>query len=108
MNQSQFDHVTVIKKANIFQEGTCLCISHTVQFDDGTRKTLGVITPGPITFATSTPERMELIAGECRVSLPGATESELFRAGQFFFIPGDAQFTVEALESVEYVCHFEG
>jgi len=108
MSQSQFDQVTVLKKANIYQEGDCLCISHTIQFDDGTRKTLGVIMPGVITFATSVPERMEIVAGECRVRLPNATDAELFRAGQFFFVPGQATFQVEVTHPVDYICHFEG
>ena len=41
MSSTQFDHVTVIKKTNVYFGGAC--ISHTVQFEDGTKKTLGVI-----------------------------------------------------------------
>ena len=37
---SQFDNVSVIKKANVYFDGKC--ISHTVQFPDGTKKTVGV------------------------------------------------------------------
>ena len=106
MNQAQFDQVTVLKKSNIYFDGKC--ISHTVQFDDGSRKTLGVILPSILTFKTEVPERMEIVAGECRVTLPGQAEPELFRAGQFFFVPGKAEFTIEALAPVDYVCHFEG
>jgi Uncharacterized protein conserved in bacteria len=40
---AQFDHVSVIKKSNVYFGG--LCISHTVQFEDGTKKTLGVLLP---------------------------------------------------------------
>jgi uncharacterized protein YaiE (UPF0345 family) len=43
MSSTQFDHVTVVKKSNVYFGG--LCISHTVQFEDGTKKTLGVILP---------------------------------------------------------------
>ncbi len=43
MSSTQFDHVTVIKKSNVYFGGAC--ISHTVQFEDGTKKTLGVILP---------------------------------------------------------------
>lgn len=103
--QAQFDQVTVLKKSNIYFGGKC--ISHTVQFEDGSRKTLGVILPSIVTFKTSVPERMEIVAGECRVTLPGK-EAELFRPGQFFFVPGEAEFTIEAQEPVDYVCHFEG
>ncbi len=36
MSSTQFDHVSVIKKSNVYFGG--LCISHTVQFEDGTKK----------------------------------------------------------------------
>ncbi len=106
MNQVQFDHVSVLKKSNIYFDGKC--ISHTVQFEDGSRKTLGVMLPSILTFKTGVPERMEIIAGECRVTIGVQTESELFRPGQSFYVPGDTSFTMEALEPVDYVCHFEG
>jgi len=105
-SSAQFDQVTVLKKSNIYFGGKC--ISHTVQFDDGSRKTIGVILPSVVLFKTEVPERMEIIAGECRVTLPNQAESELFRAGQFFFIPAKTEFTIEALEPIDYVCHFEG
>jgi Uncharacterized protein conserved in bacteria len=79
---AQFDHVSVIKKSNVYFGG--LCISHTVQFEDGTKKTLGVLLPTEqaLTFETHVPERMEIISGECRVQIADSEESELFRAGQ--------------------------
>ncbi len=42
-----------------------------MQFEDGTKKTLGVILPTeqPLTFETHVPERMEIISGECRVKI---------------------------------------
>ncbi|CAG2159527.1 unnamed protein product, partial [Oppiella nova] len=57
---------------------------HTVQFEDGTKKTLGVILPTEeaLTFETHVPERMEIISGECRVKIADSEESELFRAGR--------------------------
>lgn len=33
---AQFDHVSVLKKSNVYFGG--LCISHVVQFEDGTKK----------------------------------------------------------------------
>ena len=40
---SQFDNVSVVKQANVYFDGKC--VSHTVQFADGTKKTVGVILP---------------------------------------------------------------
>ncbi len=56
---AQFDHVSVVKKSNVYFGGQC--ISHTVQFEDGTKKTLGVILPNEqaFTFEKHVPERKE-------------------------------------------------
>ena len=47
---SQFDNVSVVKKANVYFDGKC--VSHTVQFADGTKKTVGVILPSSLLFNT--------------------------------------------------------
>jgi purine/pyrimidine-nucleoside phosphorylase len=103
-----FDHVSVVKKSNVYFDG--LCVSHTVQFEDGTKKTLGVILPSEqaLTFETHVPERMEIISGECRVRIADNEECELFRAGQSFYVPGDSRFSIEADDVVDYVCHLGG
>ena len=54
---SQFDSVSVVKKANVYFDGKC--VSHTVQFADGSKKTVGVILPSSLTFNTGVPEVME-------------------------------------------------
>lgn len=105
---SQFDHVSVVKKSNVYFGGQC--ISHTVQFEDGTKKTLGVILPTKqaLSFETHVPERMEIISGECRVTIADNTEYELFRAGQSFYVPGNSTFKIETDDVLDYVCHLEG
>mgnify|MGYP003614808518 FL=1 len=105
---TQFDHVSVLKKSNVYFGGTC--ISHTVQFEDGTKKTLGVLLPTekPLTFETHVPERTEIISGECRVTIADNEEHELFRAGQSFYVPGGSRFKIETDDVLDYVCHFEG
>jgi len=102
---SQFDDVSVVKKANVYFDGRC--VSHTVLFKDGGRKSVGVILPGaPLTFNTGAPEVMELTDGRCRVRLPGASDWQTFGAGQSFKVAGNSRFDIEALETLHYVCHF--
>ena len=101
---SQFDNVSVVKKANVYFDGRC--VSHTVLFPDGSRKTLGVIFPSTLTFTTRAPERMELTGGRCRVRLAGETTWREYGAGDNFEVPGNTAFDIEALEPVDYVCHF--
>jgi uncharacterized protein YaiE (UPF0345 family) len=102
---SKFDQVSVVKKANIYFDGKC--VSHTVLFADGSRKTLGVIFPSVLTFNTGAPERMEINAGKCRVRIGGQESWREFVAGQSFAVPGNSSFDIETLETLDYVCHFE-
>ncbi len=102
---SQFDNVSVVKKANVYFDGKC--VSHTVQFADGTRKSVGVIFPSSLTFNTGAPEIMELNAGRCRIRLKGDTEWTEYQGGQSFHVPGNSSFDIDTLEMLDYVCHFE-
>jgi uncharacterized protein YaiE (UPF0345 family) len=101
---SQFDHVSVSKKANIYFDGKC--ISHNLVFPDQTRKTIGVIMPGTLTFATDTPEVMEIVEGKCRARIGADGEWKSYEGGQQFRVPGNSSFEIDVGEPVHYVCHF--
>ncbi len=101
---SQFDQVSVVKKANVYFDGRC--VSHTILFPDGTRKTLGVILPSTLTFETALPETMEIVGGCCRVRRNGESDWTDYHAGDSFSVPGDSSFEIETLETLDYVCHF--
>jgi len=98
---TQFDNVSAVKKANLYFDGKC--VSHTLVFPDGTKKTLGVIFPSSLTFNTGAPELMELNGGKCRIRLNGETEWKTYEGGQSFKVPGNSSFDIETLD---YVCHF--
>jgi uncharacterized protein YaiE (UPF0345 family) len=100
----QYDEVSVIKKANVYFDGKC--VSHTVLFPNGDRKTLGVIFPSSLTFQTSAPEIMEINGGVCRVRQQGESEWKTYKAGDSFKVPGDSRFDIETVEMLDYVCHF--
>jgi len=103
---SQFDQVSVIKKANVYFDGKC--ISHSVLFTNGTRKSIGVILPNAIlTFNTGASEIMEIIDGYCRAKV-AESEWKTFRAGEQFNVAANTRFDIEALDNspVHYVCHF--
>lgn len=100
---TQLDNVSVLTPANVYFDGKC--VSHTVLLADGTRKSVGVILPSTLTFTTGAPETMEIVSGRCRVKLAGDDWAE-YSAGSSFDVPGDSSFEIEALETVDYVCHF--
>ena len=100
----QFDNVTVNKQANIYFDGKC--VSHTVLFADGSKKTIGVIFPSSLTFTTGAAEVMELNAGRCKIRLAGQSDWHTYAAGQRFDVPANSSFEIETLEMLDYVCHF--
>jgi len=100
----RFDGVSVSKKANVFFDGRC--ISHTVHFPDGSRKSVGVMLPGPLRFETAAPEIMELLEGRCRVEIADSGKWTEYRGGQRFEVPARSSFRIETLETLHYVCHF--
>src|SRR5262249_22168109 len=104
MIMSKIDNVSIVKKANVYFDGKC--VSHTVHFPDGSRKSVGGIFPSKLTFNTGEPEMMEITAGSCRVKLRGDKDGRTFRAGESFKGPGNGAFDIEPLETLDYVCHF--
>lgn len=103
---SKFDNVSVIKQANVFFDGKC--VSHTVLFPDGKRKTVGVIMPGSrLTFNVSTPEVMEITSGTCQIKLAGETTANTYTTGMQFSVIANSSFEIYAQDTVHYVCSFE-
>ena len=101
---SQYDKVSVVKKANVYFDGKC--VSHTVVLADGTKKTVGVILPSSLTFNTGAPEIMEGVGGSCRVRLKGEADWKTHSAGESFSVPGNSSFEIACDEPYHYVCHF--
>lgn len=100
---AQFDNVTVVKQANVYGEK---CVSHTVRFADGTRKSVGVILPALLSFSTAAAEVMETVAGSCRYRLAGG-DWQSVGAGESFEVPADSTFEIEVRdEPYHYVCHY--
>ena len=101
---TQFSSVTVHTKANVYFDGKC--VSHTVHFADGSKKSVGVIMPATLTFNTGVPEIMETVAGSCRFRLKGG-DWQSCGGGQKFDVPGTSSFDIEVTgEPYHYVCHF--
>ena len=101
----QFANVTVVTKANVYFDGKV--VSHSVLFADGSKKTIGLIYPGSFHFGTNAAERMEIVAGACRVKLDGQTQWKDYGAGQVFEVPAKSGFDIGVKQGIcEYVCSF--
>ena len=103
---SQFDNVTVVKKANVYFDGKVT--SRTVLFGDGSKKTLGIMLPGDYEFGTDQRELMEILAGELEVLLPGSSEWRCVRAGESFAVPANTRFALKVKSVTDYCCAYLG
>lgn len=101
----QFNGVTAVAKANVYFDGKV--VSHSILFPDGSKKTLGLIYPGTFHFGTKAAERMEMVAGGCRVKLDGKSDWKDYSAGQAFEVPANSGFDIEMKQGIcEYICTF--
>ena len=101
---SEFNNVTVVKKANVYFDGNVT--SRTVIFADGSKKTLGIMLPGDYEFNTADPEIMEILAGDLEVLLPGAAGWKKVKGGESFEVPANAKFGLKIKELTDYCCSF--
>lgn len=105
MSNTQFENATVHAKANVYFDGKV--VSHSIVLEDGSKKTLGIIYPGSYHFNTEQAEKMEIIAGDCKVILDGSEESNAYSEGQAFEVSANSGFTIEVRkDTCEYVCSF--
>jgi uncharacterized protein YaiE (UPF0345 family) len=104
MTTDKIDAVSVSTKANVYFDGKC--VSHGIQYPDGTKKSVGVILPAQLTFNTGAAEIMECVAGSCEYKLAGSNEWKKSAAGEKFSIPANSSFEIRVTEPYHYVCHF--
>ena len=103
---TEFTNVTAVCKANVYFDGKV--VSHTLLFADGAKKTLGLIYAGEYHFGTGAPEKMEIVAGACKVKLDGSETWQSYEAGTLFRVPGKSGFTITVAAGIaEYICSFE-
>ncbi len=106
MSELEFANVKAVAKANVYFDGKV--VSHTILLAGGRKKTLGLIYPGEFHFGTDAPERMDIVAGRCRVRLSGADGWQEYEAGTSFAVPGKSGFDISVASGIaEYVCSFE-
>lgn len=101
----QFDGVSVVCKANVYFDGKV--VSHTIKFPDGSTKSTGLMFAGAFVFNTEAAERMDIIAGECRVKVAGEDVATTYAAGSFFEVGANSSFDIEIVDGIaEYVCSY--
>lgn len=98
-----FENVTISKKANILYDGHVT--SRSIEFQDGSKKTLGVMLQGEYEFTTIHEMMFEVQSGELEVMLP-AQEWKKIVAPQSFKVPANAKYKLKVVSLVDYCCSF--
>ena len=101
---SKFENVTVIKEANIYYDGKVT--SRTVEFGDGSVKSLGVMLPGEYTFNTADKEIMEIMSGELEVRLPDEEVFKTLHTPETFEVPANSAFDLKIKSVTDYCCSY--
>ena len=101
---SEFKNVTAVKKANVYFDGKVT--SRTVIFEDGERKTLGIMLPGDYEFGTGDKEIMEVLGGSMDVKLPGSDNFVTYKEGESFTVPANSKFSLVIKEVADYCCSY--
>lgn len=101
---SQYNNVSVVKKANVYFEGKVT--SRTVIFEDGTKVTLGIMLPGEYEFGTGVKEIMDIQSGELSVLLPGSDAWLEINEPQAFEVPANASFKLKVRTVTDYICSY--
>ena len=101
---AKFESINVVKAANVYFDGKVS--SRTVEFPDGSTKTLGLMLPGEYTFNTDKPELMEITSGQVSYCLAGEETWNDVSVGQSFNVPGSSSFQIRVVEITDYICSF--
>jgi uncharacterized protein YaiE (UPF0345 family) len=100
----EFENVNVELEGNSYFNGAVT--SRTVNFADGSKKTLGFMLPGEYEFGTAAAELMEITSGDLDVKLPGSEEWISVKGGESFNVPADAKSQVNVKTVIDYCCSY--
>ena len=100
---SKFKKVIVTKEANIYYDGKVT--SRTIEFEDGSIKSLGIMLPGEYTFGTNEAEIMEILSGELDIKLPNE-EWKTLNTPETFNVPANSSFDLKVKKVTDYCCSY--
>lgn len=99
-----FENVSIELEGNSYFDGAVT--SRTLNFADGSKKTLGFMLPGEYEFGTAAAELMEIASGTLDVKLPNAKEWIRIQGGGSFDVPANSKFQVNVKTITDYCCSY--
>ena len=99
-----FENVSVDVAGNSYFDGAVT--SRTLNFADGSRKTLGYMQKGDYEFGTEAAELMEITAGDVEYKLDGSDKWVSIKGGESFNVPANSKFNIKVKEITDYCCSY--
>ena len=100
---SSIKNASIVKKANVYHDGKVT--SRTVNLEDGSTQSLGIMLPGEYTFDTNEAEIMEMMSGELDIRLPGEDWKTL-NTPESFNVPANSSFDLKIRTVTDYCCSY--
>ncbi|QDF28387.1 pyrimidine/purine nucleoside phosphorylase [Halarcobacter anaerophilus] len=100
----EFNNVSIAKEANILYDGNIT--SRTITFEDGTKKTLGIMLPGEYELNTVNKSTIDINSGAVEVMLP-AEDWVQYVAPASIKIAQNSKYKLRVSSLVDYCCSFE-
>ncbi len=101
---SKLENVSIVKEANIYHDGRVT--SRTVEYSDGTIKSLGIMLEGTYTFNTGDREIMEMMSGTFEVKLPGSDKFVAMQTPCSFEVGANSSFDIKVKSVTDYCCSY--
>ncbi|OCL82352.1 pyrimidine/purine nucleoside phosphorylase [Arcobacter porcinus] len=98
-----FQGVSIAKAANILYDGNIT--SRTITFQDGSKKTLGIMLEGEYELNTVNKEIIDIQRGTLELLLP-ASDWKTFEGPASFEVPENTKFRLKVHSLVDYCCSF--
>ncbi len=99
----EFNNISIEKEANILYGGNIT--SRSITFEDGSKKTLGIMLPGEYELNTVNKELIDINSGTVEVMLPAEDWVE-YVSPAIIEIPQNSKFKLRVTSLVDYCCSF--
>ncbi|RXK13885.1 hypothetical protein CP965_00090 [Halarcobacter mediterraneus] len=99
-----FNNVSIAKEANILFDGNIT--SRSITFEDGSKKTLGIMLPGEYELNTVNKAIIDINSGVLEVMLP-AEDWVKYVAPATIEISQNSKYKLRVTSLVDYCCSFE-
>jgi purine/pyrimidine-nucleoside phosphorylase len=101
---AKFENASIVKKANIYYDGKVT--SRTVELEDGSIVSLGIMLEGDYKFNTKDKEIMNIYSGDFELKLSGSDEFITMTTPCSFTVEADSSFEIKIKSVTDYCCSY--